>query len=193
MTLTRFFKLPILLLAVAVLGFTACGGDDDGNSSGDLTRANGWVLTDIEADTDALVDAAVNAITDAELALLMLTREQYRAFVEWLVVFDIAACSQDDIVTFEADGTVTVDDAGTTCPEEEDDVTFDVGDTGVTYTRNGDQITFSQPGEPDMTATIVELTSNSLILRIAESLEDDPDSGLPPGSEIIIDFIFAGA
>ncbi|MEL6276330.1 MAG: lipocalin family protein [Bacteroidota bacterium] len=192
MTFSRFFKLPLLLLAVATLGFTACG-DDDGDS-GDLLRADGWTLTEVDADFSAIIDGAVAAISDAELATLMLTRDAYRTLLEsTLSLGDIEACSQDDALIFLADGTIEINEGPNACTGNEDGIVLDFATTGATYTRSGDLITISEPGFADETVTIVELTNSRLVLRLSEMLEEDPDLGIQAGTQLNIDFIFVAA
>lgn len=112
-----------LLAFLLVLLVSACGDDDD---DGDLLfdriarigRADGWRLASVDSDFDARVNAAIDGLTDEQIAADTRTRDdlrqQYSPFIRAATTVD--ECDRDDILFFVQNGAMRIIGGDVECP-----------------------------------------------------------------------------
>lgn len=107
-----FFLLPLLFLAAA------CGDDDDLDPIFNIGRADGWQVTLVDSDFAEKADAAIAAVSEADLQAANRTREELESTYAVFVAREtlVEDCDRDDILFFLENGQMRIIKEGAVCP-----------------------------------------------------------------------------
>ncbi len=138
----NFFKTAVLLFSVVFI-FSACSKEDDDDNNGSTSKTNSEYLTSGYWKISAMtIDPGVNfggtVITD--------------------FYAQIPACTKDDLIKFNADGTITDDEGTTKCNPNDPQTTND--GTWV-MSQDNQSFTVNYPDEDPITFSIIDLNDNT--------------------------------
>ena len=148
----NYFKLASIMVFALLISLSSCKKDEETKTTKDYLTAGNWKVTAMTIDPGITV-------------LGIEYTDIYTLFVE--------ACSKDDLIKFNADGTLLEDEGATKCdpddPQTTNDGTWTLSDDGLT-------ITIMYPGDDPEVATIKTLNGTNLI--ITSSLTEDFGLGI---------------
>lgn len=157
----QFTLCALLVLALA----TGCDDDDMINPIAQIGRADGWQLSAISSDMETNVNAALEALTDAEIDADPRSREvleaEYADRVSTTTVID--DCDRDDAFFFVATGIMRLILQGETCPADGDPHPLSTyNDRTFSVNSDASEITIRSGGGEFLDRfSILEITANT--------------------------------
>ncbi len=165
-----YFGFLVLLLSAA------CGDDDDINPISFIGNDNGWIIESVVSDFQAQADAAIAALTEAQLMNAGRTRAEIQEQFDALIATQtgVEACDLDDILFFVENGEMRIIKGNVDCPEPGNPTVLAPFNQN-NYTTNADATLMTVRRSDGLTLgvyTIVELTADVMQLDQRRSVTD---------------------
>lgn len=169
-------QLSLLSLLFVLFLTSACVDDDGGNPIAFIGRADGWVIDNVDTDFGTKATAAINALTDEEIADDPRTRDAIVADYETRArtASQVDDCDRDDILFFVQNGVMRIILGNVPCAEDGDASPLAVFNDKI-YSSNTDasEITIREPnGQFIDRFTVLELTEDRFTIETQRTVPD---------------------
>lgn len=148
----NYFKIISIIIISGLVVFTSCKKDNEENTPSDYLTSGTWKVTGTTINPGIEFNGIV--ITDI-----------YNLFIE--------DCTKDDLITFEADGTLIEDEGPTKCDPDDPQTT---NDGKWSISEDGKTMTLTYPDDDPQVANVVSISESTLV--ISTSLNQDFGIGL---------------
>lgn len=166
----------ILFALLVVILATGCDDDDMLNPIAQIGRADGWKISSIDSDMEAKVDAALAAVTDAQIDADPRSREalemEYEERVSTTTVVD--DCDRDDLFFFVSNGTMRLILDGVTCAADGDPNPLSgYSDRSFSLNNDASEITIRSAGGAFLDRfSILEVSQNTFVFEGERTIAD---------------------